>query len=343
MISGVSNSPYRYSKPVARANDPMKSPAVLAMRDKMAMRAHTVPVQAGGNFDPSALMDTIKGIFSSIGNFLVNMWNKLTGKTSTPAVPEEVTRIAAQYNLLPTKENVDAFVQEVKSYDVPGPGGFQTLGPNSPNIEATTQVQTILKSWGYQVTPSGQYDAATQTAVKQFKIDNGLHQTYKLSNGSFDVNVYFDYSTFQVMQAKAAGVAPGNPGPTPSPTPAPAPTPGTLNWQAIATQYSLLSSEENVKAFLAEVKTYQAPDANGFQVMGPGYPNAAEITEVQNALTKVGFPVTATGQWDATTSQAIIGFKTKQGLHQNYKSPDGNWAVNEYADFQTLQQLSTLV
>lgn len=343
MISGVSNSPYRYSTPAAKANNPTKSPAVLAMRDQVAMRAHTVPVQAGGGFDPSALMDTIKGVFSSIGNFFTTMWNKLTGKTTTPPVPEDVARIAAQYNLLPTKENVDAFVQEVKSYDLPGPGGFQTLGPDSPNTEATTQVQTILKSWGYQVTPNGQYDAATQAAVKQFKIDNGLHQTYKLSNGSFDVNVYFDYSTFQVMQAKAAGAAPVNPSPTPSPAPTPAPTPGTLNWQAIATQYSLLATEENVNAFLAEVNTYRAPDANGFQVMGPGYPNAAEITEVQNALTKVGFPITASGQWDAATSQAIISFKAMHGLHQNYKSADGNWAVNEYADFQTLQKLSTLV
>lgn len=344
MISGVSNSPYRYSKPVVRAADPMKSPAVLAMRDQAAMRAHTVPVQAGGGFDANALMTTIQGIFSSIGNFFVNMWNKLTGKTTTPPVSEEVTRIAAQYGLLPTKENVDAFILEAQSYEKPGPGNFQTLVPNSPNTEATTQVQTILKAWGYQVTPNGQYDAATQAAVKQFKIDNGLHQTYKSADGKWAVNECFDYPTFQVMQAKAAGAAPTNPTPTPAPTPTPTPSAppatGTLNWQAIAAERRLLATEANVNDFLAEVNTYRTPDA---QVLGPDIPNAPFIKELQDALTKVGFPVTGSGQWDAATTQAVIGFKAKYGLHQNYKSADGNWAINEYADLQTLEKLNSLM
>lgn len=330
MISGVTSSPYRYQVPVAKTNEQANSSSVVAAR------AQTIPVQAGGGqFNPSALMDTIKEMFSSIGTFFAGMWNKLTGKVSAPAVSEDVARLAAQYNLLPTKENVDAFIAEAKSYEVPGPNGFQTLGPDSTAAEAIKQVQVALQALGYRMTPNGQYDASTQAAVKEFKADNGLHQTYKLSQGAFAVNEYLDYATYQAIQAKVAGTTPP---PTVPPT-----APGTLNWQAIAAQYHLQASEENVNAFLAEVKTYQAPDANGFLVMGPGYPDALQITEVQNALTKVGFPVTATGQWDAATSQAIKSFKSGHGLHQAYKKDDGNWDVNEYADFQTLQKLSSLI
>lgn len=346
MISGVSNQVRSY-QPQAIAPQAARAPQVRSAMaaDSVAVRLPQAPVQAGGgSFDAAGLMDGIKKMFKSIGSFFVGLWNKITGKTpAQPAPVDENTKaLAEQYKLQPTKANVDAFLAEVQGYASPGPDGFQTLGPGNPNTEAITQVQQLLKSWNYSVEPTGQYDAATQAAVRSFKQANGLHQTYKGTDGNFAVNEYLDYQTYQKMEAivKGGGTIPTQP---PTTTQPPASNNGTLNWQAIASQYKLYASQDNVNAFLAEVKSYQVADANGFRALGPGYPNQDEIKEVQGALAQVGFPVQANGTWDAATAKAVMDFKAKHGLHQNYRSADGNWAINEYADQATLQKLSSLL
>ncbi|HEY9856195.1 MAG TPA: peptidoglycan-binding domain-containing protein [Stenomitos sp.] len=341
MISGVSNSPYRY-RPQANAQAATAAPA--ADSSAIAARPQSKPVvQAGGGLDAASILDTVMNFLKSVGSFFVGLFNKIFKKGDTQPTPAPVDdntlKLAQQYGLLPTKENVDAFVTEVQGYATPGPGGFQTLGPGSPDTESIKQIQTALKAWGYPAEVTGQYDSPTQAAVKAFKQANGLHQTYKNADGNFAVNEYLDYQTYQKMQEKANG---GSTTTTP-PTTTPSSGNGTLNWQAIATQYNLYATEENVNAFLAEVKGYQTPDAQGFKAIGPGYPNQDEIKEVQTALAKVGFQVAANGQWDAATSKAVMDFKSKYGLHQNYRSADGNWAINEYADKAMLQKLSSLV
>lgn len=337
MISGVSNSPTRY-RPQATAQ---AAPAAPAGDSAVVARPRTQPVvQAGGGFDAAGLLDGVMGFLKTIGSFFVGLFNKIFKKGGEQPAPvdDNTAKLAQQYGLLPTKENVDAFVTEVQGYAAPGPGGFQTLGPGSPNTDAIQQIQTALKAWGYPAEVTGQYDAPTQAAVKAFKQANGLRQTYKSADGNFAVNEYLDFQTYQKMQEKASGVV------TPPPTnPTPTSGNGTLNWQAIAQQYKLYPTEDNIQAFLAEVKSYQTPDAQGFKAIGPGYPNQAEIQEVQGALAKVGFPVTPNGQWDAATVKAVMDFKAKYGLHQNYRSADGNWAINEYADKVMLQKLSSLL
>lgn len=340
MISGVSNSPYRYQPMGAASSAITAAPAAPSL-----VPQSVVPVQAGGGLDASSILGGIQHFFQSIASFFVGLWGKITHKTQQPTaqpVDADTQKLASQYNLLPTKANVDAFVAEVQSYSQPGPNGYQMLGPGSSDTQAITQIQQALKSWGYPANVTGQYDAATQQAVKAFKKDNGLHQNYQMSDGSWAINEYLDYQTAQAMQKKASGgsATPANPTP---PATSGGTSNGTVNWQAIATQYKLYSSQDNVNAFLAEVKTYQTKDANGFQPLGPGSTDSASITQVQNALSKVGFQVAASGQWDATTQQAIMSFKTKYGIHQSYRGADGNWAVNEYADAQTLQKLSQLV
>ncbi len=341
MISGVSNSPYAY-RPKATAQTAAAAPsAPAADSSAIAPRPQQPVVQAGGGFDAAGLLDGIMNMLKSVGAFFVGLFNKIFKKGGEQPAPvdDNTLKLAQQYNLLPTKENVDAFVTEVQGYAAPGPGGFQVLGPGSPNTEAIGQIQTALKAWGFPAEVTGQYDAPTQAAVKAFKQANGLHQTYKTPDGNFAVNEYFDYQTFQKMQEKMNG------GGTTTPAPAPTPTQGngTLNWQAIADQYKLYPTEDNVQAFLAEVKSYQTPDAQGFKAIGPGYPNQNEIQEVQAALARVGHQVTPNGQWDAATVKAVMDFKAKYGLHQNYRSQDGNWAINEYADKAMLQKLSSLL
>lgn len=104
--------------------------------------------------------------------------------------------------------------------------------------------------------------------------------------------------------------------------------------QAIATQYGLQASKLNIDAFRAEVGSYQA---NG--TLGPGVQNPDGVKQLQLALARLGYPAAATGAYDQATAQAVLKFKVDTGLHQTYRSADGNFAVNEYATPDVIQGL----
>ena len=96
--------------------------------------------------------------------------------------------------------------------------------------------------------------------------------------------------------------------------------------QALASQYGLLATSANVAAFKAEVSQYAT---NG--TLGPGSANSGAISQLQAALSQLGYSVPVTGQFDQTTASAVTSFKASNGLHQTYQAADGSWAVNEYA------------
>lgn len=326
MIAGVASRPTMPARPAsavraggttAPAATPAQPPAVVAPQQAIAPMS----------FDVAGLFDGIKKFFTGILNFFKNLFKP----KDTGALDPDTQAVATAYNLLPTKENVQAFLAEARSYEQNG-----TLGPGSPNAQAVTEIQTALKNWGYNVTVNGTYDAATGDAVKAFKRANGIHQSYQMADGSWGVNEYFDNATLaKFRELLSSGQQPPVTPPTENPPGTGTPTqPGTIDYAAIATQYKLEASEANVKAFLAEVQGYAA---NG--TLGPDYPNAEDIRELQGVLQAWGYALTPTGSWDAATSQAIIKFKLDNGLHQTYKSADGNWAVNEYAEPQTLAKI----
>ncbi|MNY10947.1 putative peptidoglycan binding domain protein [compost metagenome] len=65
------------------------------------------------------------------------------------------------------------------------------------------QLQTLLARLGYdKVTSNGTFDDATGDAIIDFKVKHGLHQTYKLADGTWAVNEYVGEDTAQAM-AKA--------------------------------------------------------------------------------------------------------------------------------------------
>ncbi len=328
MIAGVASRPYTPARPTTAVRAGGSETAAPVAQPP----AVVIPSQAVApmSFDVAGLFDGIKKFFSGIVTFFKNLF---APKAPSSTLDPDTQAIAQAYNLLPTKENVTAFLAEARTYEQNG-----TLGPGSPNAEAITEVQGALKNWGYNVTVNGSYDNATSEAVKAFKRANGLHQTYKMADGSWAVNEYFDNATLAKMrELLTSGQTPPATPPvqTPPATTTPTPTqPGSLNYQAIATQYKLQSSESNVNAFLAEVREYAN---NG--TLGPDYPNAEDIAELQGILQSWGYTVSPTGAWDAATSQAIMKFKLDNGLHQSYKSVDGNWAVNEYAEPQTLAKI----
>jgi len=101
---------------------------------------------------------------------------------------------------------------------------------------------------------------------------------------------------------------------------------------AIAQQYNLLPTAENIAAFRQEVGSY-ASDGS----LGPGSNQANAIRDLQTVLGRFGYSVQVNGQFDQATAQAVIAFKRANGIRQGYRAADGNWAVNEYADRRTLE------
>jgi hypothetical protein len=201
MITGVASTPTLY-RPTTTAQAAGTSNAPGMAPDSYVGRS-TPRVQAGGGTD--GVMSTIMGFFSAIGNWFKNLWAKITGHKSNP-VDDQNTAIAKAYGLLNSPDNVQAFLNEVKGYSQPGPGGFVTLGPGSTDTAGIKQLQQALTMLGATgVTQTGQYDPATQNAVKAFKRANGLHQSYKMADGTLAVNEYLDYQTYQKMQQKLTG------------------------------------------------------------------------------------------------------------------------------------------
>ncbi|MBM3273942.1 MAG: S8 family serine peptidase, partial [Candidatus Sericytochromatia bacterium] len=102
--------------------------------------------------------------------------NPTPGPVYTPPPPPPLTQwfraIAIAYNLLPTQENVNAFMEEVSMYERNG-----TLGPGSSQTAAVRDLQRALAKFGHNVTVSGNFDEATGLAVIAYKKARGLHQT----------------------------------------------------------------------------------------------------------------------------------------------------------------------
>jgi N-acetyl-anhydromuramyl-L-alanine amidase AmpD len=327
MIAAVPNRPYTPARPTTAVRAGGSQAVAPTTTQPAVVLAQSQPI-APMSFDIAGIFDGISKFISKVVSFFKNLFKP---KDTSSALDADTQAIAQAYNLLPTKENVTAFLAEARSYEQ-----NSTLGPGSPNAEGISEVQGVLKNWGYTVTVNGTYDHATGEAVKAFKRANGLHQTYKSADGNWAVNEYLDNATLAKMQALlSSGQNPPATPPVETPPTTPAPTqPGTINYAAIAAQYKLEASEANVNAFLAEVREYAN---NG--TLGPDYPNAEDIKELQGILQAWGYALTPTGNWDTATSQAIMKFKLDNGLHQSYKSADGNWAVNEYAEPQTLNKI----
>lgn len=257
--------------------------------------------------------------------------------SSQPSVNDAA--LAKQYNLLDTPANVDAFLSEIKGYASDG-----TLGPGSTNTTAITDLQKALERLGYNVPVTGQYDSATIQAVLAFKQANGIHQAYQAPDGTWAVNEYAGPTTIQAIMQKlqasmqpastSASTSSSSPASAPTLSPSSASSQPAVNDDAIAKQYGLLDTQANVNAFIAEIKSYQAGNA-----LGPGSTNTPAIRDLQTALSRLGYSVSVTGQYDSATSQAVMAFKRANGLHQTYEAADGNYAVNEYADSQTLALL----
>lgn len=101
----------------------------------------------------------------------------------------------------------------------------------------------------------------------------------------------------------------------------------------IAAKYRIAPELENVRGFLEEVAGYAET------AVGPDSGTPEQVRQVQAALRVAGYDVEASGTFDEGTALAVIDFKYKNGLHQNYRKEDGVWAVNEYLDATSAKAL----
>lgn len=248
--------------------------------------------------------------------------------------PEKAQAIASEYGLDPDVENVRAFLAEVGTYE------SGAIGPNHGTPEQIKQIQAALRVAGYDVTPSGAYDEATSLAVMHFKQEYDLYQNYRQADGSYAVNQYVDQRTAEALYgvvqrvddvvtavqeddaAKAAAAAPTQA--AAAPPAAGAGASPEAGWQKVAAQYGLLATAENVKAFEAEISTYDS-------AVGPGGPSA-DVGRVQATLARLGYAVQPTGTFDDATAEAVMAFKKQAGIKQAYRLANGDPGVNEYVD-----------
>lgn len=112
------------------------------------------------------------------------------------------------------------------------------------------------------------------------------------------------------------------------------PPPLTADEKAIASQYHLLPTKENIYAFQSEAHSYETDS-----IMGPGCEQADQVKTLQTALKDLGYAAEVNGSYDEKTMDAVIAFKKSEGIHQTYKGEDGNWVVNEYATQPTLEAI----
>jgi hypothetical protein len=126
--------------------------------------------------------------------------------TSTPAaatgLTAEQTQIAKQAGILETVDNFAKFMTAAQAIeaatDVIGPGLRDTK-------ETCTELQQVLKQFGYDVTINGTFDQATVAAVLKFKKDNNISYGYQMADGSAGVHPYIDKPTKDAMIKKLGG------------------------------------------------------------------------------------------------------------------------------------------
>lgn len=331
MIRGSGNSPYNVT--VNRTYSPAQPQATT---DGAAQQ--TVQVQSTS----TPAMQTLGGIWEKVKTTFMNFWNAavkfvsgLFGAKPVETIDAESAQIAKAYNLLPTKDNVQAFLAEVRQYEANG-----TLGPDSKDTDSIKELQTVFKQMGYAVDVTGKYDEKTCGAVIRFKRENNLHQNYRLADGTWGVNEYLDSQTMAALQQKLSATTPTTSTSPTTPTTSTTPTtptttdPGVTDYTAIAKQYGLQNTRENVQAFLAELQAYEKEGA-----LGPGINAPNDVKELQEILKSFGYQVSVNGMFDQATGNAVVAFKKANGLRQNYRMADGAWAVNEYANQETLKKM----
>jgi hypothetical protein len=112
--------------------------------------------------------------------------------------------------------------------------------------------------------------------------------------------------------------------------------------------FRVQATPENMKVFVDWLKTFDRPGMLGPSEFKPSdkagvkrdqVSDPAKVRQLQTALARRGYQVQASGTWDQATSSAVVQFKHARGIHENFKTPDGKWAITPFADESVTAQI----
>ncbi|MEB3197138.1 MAG: peptidoglycan-binding protein [Candidatus Sericytochromatia bacterium] len=248
-----------------------------------------------------------------------------TASAPVPAAPSGSQRaeLVKQFNLAPEGSNFDAFWREVSAYP-------QTaVGPDTGTEADRKGLQTLLKNLGYEVEVTGDYfekgadgqpktDAQgmpvspTAAAVIHFKRLAGIKQSYQVLGGDgkpqADVNEYVDARTRETM---------------------------TVALRLL--QNPDLRQNETMEAAAREAARLQASS------IGPEVGSREGRQLVQQYLAALGYAVPTSGQFDESTTEAILDFKRRRDIAAGFKDDKGQAVYTPYVDGRTADALLNAV
>lgn len=108
----------------------------------------------------------------------------------------------------------------------------------------------------------------------------------------------------QPVPAPRPAPAPPPPPPAPQPAPPPKPTALTDEERAVAQALGIPASRASIDKLIEEMNAVHVQNA-----LGPGVQQPRYVSQLQEILTRLGYPVPVTGQFDEATTQAVLKFK----------------------------------
>ena len=100
----------------------------------------------------------------------------------------------------------------------------------------------------------------------------------------------------------------------------------------VITRFGLQANTENLQAFQAAWRRLSSDPG----AIGPGQNDTPDaVTELQQVLTLLGFPMTATGVFDPATQQALSTFKVAENLTDGFNLADGSAGALPWVDQRT--------
>jgi len=115
------------------------------------------------------------------------------------------------------------------------------------------------------------------------------------------------------------------------PSPQLAPNSGNVDDAALAQQYGLLNTPENVRNF-RETVSRQSLEMGA---VGPGSTNRDAVNELQDLLKRWGFNITNTGEFDLATANAVMQWKVSVGVVESFVFANGSPGVTPIIDTRT--------
>ncbi|MGL4767161.1 MAG: peptidoglycan-binding domain-containing protein, partial [Formosimonas sp.] len=224
---------------------------------------------------------------------------------------------------LATRTKTDLYKESHGSAVTPTPPKPPELGRDLHDKRLTQSVQHMLSYVGHPVQANGHYGSATFQAAKAFQKSHGLTQDGTLGQHDFAVlnKAVKQHTQHLATQHDLA----------------------TLGYDVKATGKLDAQTQHAIYAFEKDhnLKPNGTLNAHDKQTLRQAATHERN-SQLQNALTELGYPVQATGKLDTDTQQAIKAFEREHHLKEDGKlSPKDAQVLNEALQQHRTTQVQT--